>query len=276
MSDAHREGGLPAVTRTARQLVERGRARGGRDLAATAWSHGWMALASPSRPGRIASALAGLGYPPGERRSELARLSPHGYVAPSARLACRGLELGRHVFVGQRVVLWSEQDGGPISLGERVHLHDDVRIATVAGGSVRIGAQTSIHGATNLVAGLEPIEIGEQVEIAPRGAFWSYDHAVDAGVPIKHAPLVTKGPIRVGDGAWLGTGVIVLSGVTIGRGAVIGAGSVVISDVPDFAIAVGNPARVVRRRRMESALANGGAGELRFGVERAARLSDVA
>ena len=50
------------------------------------------------------------------------------------------------------------------------------------------------------------------------------------------------------DDAWLGVGVIVLSGVRIGKGAVIGAGAVVSRDVPDGAIAMGVPARVVKMR----------------------------
>ena len=61
-------------------------------------------------------------------------------------------------------------------------------------------------------------------------------------------PLFSKGAIKVGDGAWLGHGVVVVSGVTIGAGAVIGSGSIVVEDVPENAIAVGNPARVVKYR----------------------------
>lgn len=53
-------------------------------------------------------------------------------------------------------------------------------------------------------------------------------------------------PVEIGDGAWLGHGVAVLPGVRIGRGSVIGAGAVVTTDVPDRAVAVGVPARVVR------------------------------
>ena len=51
----------------------------------------------------------------------------------------------------------------------------------------------------------------------------------------------------IGDGAWLGQNVVVCPGVTIGRGAVIGANAVVLDDVPDYAVAVGVPASVVRR-----------------------------
>jgi acetyltransferase-like isoleucine patch superfamily enzyme len=60
--------------------------------------------------------------------------------------------------------------------------------------------------------------------------------------------LKTKGGIVVGDDVWLGFGVVVLDGVRIGKGAVVGAGSVVTRDIPDNAIAVGVPARVVKMR----------------------------
>ena len=53
-------------------------------------------------------------------------------------------------------------------------------------------------------------------------------------------------PIRIGNGCWLGGGVIVLPGVQIGDGAVIGAGSVVTKDIPANVLAVGNPCRVLR------------------------------
>lgn len=56
-----------------------------------------------------------------------------------------------------------------------------------------------------------------------------------------------EAPIRIGSGSWLGHQVVVLPGVTIGRHVVVGAGSVVTHDLPDFCVAVGSPARVVRR-----------------------------
>lgn len=53
-------------------------------------------------------------------------------------------------------------------------------------------------------------------------------------------------PVEICDGAWLGQNVVICPGVRIGRGAVVGANSVVRDDVPDYAVAVGAPARVVR------------------------------
>lgn len=51
-------------------------------------------------------------------------------------------------------------------------------------------------------------------------------------------------PIWICDYAWIATGAVILPGVRVGRGAVIGAGSVVAKDVPDYGVAVGNPAKV--------------------------------
>ena len=55
-------------------------------------------------------------------------------------------------------------------------------------------------------------------------------------------------PVRLGADAWVGHGAIILPGVTVGIGAAIGAGAVVTRDVPDYAIVVGNPGRVLRHR----------------------------
>jgi acetyltransferase-like isoleucine patch superfamily enzyme len=54
-------------------------------------------------------------------------------------------------------------------------------------------------------------------------------------------------PIRIGRNVWIGFDACVLPGVTIGEGAVIGARSVVVEDVPPFSVAVGNPARIIRK-----------------------------
>jgi acetyltransferase-like isoleucine patch superfamily enzyme len=62
---------------------------------------------------------------------------------------------------------------------------------------------------------------------------------------------VDKGDVQIGHGVWMGDSVIVLPGAKIGNGAVIGAGAVVTKPIPDYAIAVGNPAKVVKYRYSE-------------------------
>ena len=53
-------------------------------------------------------------------------------------------------------------------------------------------------------------------------------------------------PVLIKESAWIGAGATILPGVCVGRHAVVGAGSVVTKDVPDYAVAVGNPARVIK------------------------------
>lgn len=60
-----------------------------------------------------------------------------------------------------------------------------------------------------------------------------------------------KGPVIIGNDVWIGAGAVILSGVKIGSGAIIGAGAVVVKDIPPYAVAAGNPARVVKYRFSE-------------------------
>ena len=61
-------------------------------------------------------------------------------------------------------------------------------------------------------------------------------------------------PVVIGDDCWIGGNVVILPGVTIGRGCTIGAMSVVSRDVPDFSVAMGQPARVVKKVESVEAL----------------------
>lgn len=64
-----------------------------------------------------------------------------------------------------------------------------------------------------------------------------------------------RGDVVIGNDVWIGAGVTIMSGVKIGHGAVVGAGAVVTKDIPPYAIAVGVPAKPVRRRFSESQIA---------------------
>lgn len=66
----------------------------------------------------------------------------------------------------------------------------------------------------------------------------------------------SRGDVEIGHDVWLGSGAIILSGVTIGHGAVVAARAVVTRDVPPYAIVGGNPARIIRSRFDEAAVAD--------------------
>jgi maltose O-acetyltransferase len=70
-------------------------------------------------------------------------------------------------------------------------------------------------------------------------------HPIEA--ELRRAKWEAAKPITIGNNVWLGGGVIVCPGVTIGDNTVVGAGAVVVKDLPASVVAVGNPARVIRR-----------------------------
>ena len=207
-----------------------------------------MRYAGLSTTGRFATRLASLFAPPHKASFRLANMNPQGYISPSAVIHHSNLRLGKNILVGDRVVIYQAQDGGQVKLDDRVAILRDSAIETGFGGSISIGPSTCIHPRNQVNAYLGSIRIGCGVDIAPNCAFYSYDHGFAPGKPIREQPLQTKGDIVIEDHVWLGVGVIVLSGVRIGKGAVIGAGAVVTQNIPENAIASGNPARVVKLR----------------------------
>jgi maltose O-acetyltransferase len=112
------------------------------------------------------------------------------------------------------------------------------------GSQVSIGDRTFINaGATFLDSAI--VTIGDDVQIGPSVQLLTAMHPVDAAERAKGLELAL--PISIGSGVWLGGGVIVLPGVKIGARTVVGAGAVVVGDLPSDVVAVGNPARVIRK-----------------------------
>jgi acetyltransferase-like isoleucine patch superfamily enzyme len=135
----------------------------------------------------------------------------------------RGIRIGDGVFVGRNSIL-SCKDGD-------IELKD----------GANIGFNCEVFSASR-------VTIGAGVLMAAYGYVIGCDH--DFSDPAKSVldQSRTSSGVTIGDGAWLGAGAKVLDGVTIGSHAVIGAGAVVREAVPDRAVAVGVPARVVSSR----------------------------
>jgi acetyltransferase-like isoleucine patch superfamily enzyme len=198
--------------------------------------------------GRMATRLAMWRVPPHYARKYLARMNPRGFISPDATIYHNDLRLGANVFIDDGVLVFQGQHGGKVELSDRASVMRDVILQTGHGGSITIGTGSGIHPRCQITAIVEPIEIGSGVGVAANCALYSYDHGFAPDEDIFKQPCRSRGAIIIGDGAWLGTGVIVLSGVRIGKGAVIGAGSVVTRDIPDGAVAAGTPARVLKMR----------------------------
>jgi acetyltransferase-like isoleucine patch superfamily enzyme len=115
-------------------------------------------------------------------------------------------------------------------------------------GPVIIGDRTKI-GLSNTIIG--PVTIGNDIRLAQNITLSGLNHNYeDVSRPI-HIQGVSTAPITIGDGTWIGANVVVLAGVTIGKNCVIAAGSVVTKDIPSYAVAVGNPARVLKKYNPE-------------------------
>jgi maltose O-acetyltransferase len=112
------------------------------------------------------------------------------------------------------------------------------------GTQITIGAGTFVNFDC-VMLDVAPITIGACCQIATRVQLLTAAHPIDPEP--RRAGWEYGEPITLGDNVWLGGGVIVCPGVTIGDDTVVGAGAVVTRDLPSGVVAVGSPARVLRR-----------------------------
>ncbi len=139
-------------------------------------------------------------------------------IGPNAKL-----KLGRWSWVGT---------------GSKIRVHE---------GEVRIGAKT-VMGQECTISAFQRIEIGRECILADRVMLIDFDHGVvEVDRPIRHQGIY-KRDVRVGHNCWIGYGAAVLRGCTVGDNVVLGTYAVVTDDIPDNAVAVGLPARVIRLR----------------------------
>ncbi len=116
-------------------------------------------------------------------------------------------------------------------------------------GEVIIGDRSRI-GMSNVIIG--PVYIGNDVILAQNIVMSGLNHGYeDVNIAPKYQKVTTS-PIHIEDEVWIGANVSIVAGVTIGKHSVIAAGSVVTKNVPPFAIAVGNPARIIKQYNFES------------------------
>lgn len=149
------------------------------------------------------------------------------------------------------------ESGGKIEIREGAYFFMDKRSVISRNSEIIVGKEskliigeaTSIGSYSNIRCDGQ-INIGKNVLIAQYCSFISGQYLYEDK---NWESISTQGFknefINIHDNVWIGTHVVILPGVNIGQGAIIGAGSIVTKDVPEFSIACGNPAKVIKIRK---------------------------
>lgn len=125
---------------------------------------------------------------------------------------------------------------------------EDFSVINNCVGEILIGDHTRI-GLCNTIIG--PVTIGDKVNLAQNIVISGLNHNYeDISKGISDQGVITKAVIIEND-VWIGANSVILAGVHIGEHVVVGAGSVVTKDIPRYTVAIGNPARVVKRYDFE-------------------------
>lgn len=160
-------------------------------------------------------------------------------------------------------VLFLEEDaqyiffgGGGICIGSNVRIGSDARLSVyqqedqiakiIIHDNCYIGTHFSI-----ITAGL--VEIEQGTLFASYITIIGHNHGINPESNNEYGkqPLNTA-PVLIKEGCWIGERVCILSGVTIGKKCIVGAGAVVTKNIPDYCIAVGNPAKVIKQYNLNT------------------------
>jgi len=181
-----------------------------------------------------------------------------GFFLRGAYYKNRLKRMGRNVFIDLGVTIW---EPGNVEIDD--YSFFDTYITVLGGGKghgfVQIGKYVDVASYC-LIAGRGGIKLGDHIGIGAGSKILSgthhykdptgEDNKLLGGSILEPADKhhVVEKPVTIEDYAWMGVNSTVLPGVKIGKAAVIGANSLVNEDIPPFSIAVGSPARVIKRR----------------------------
>ena len=163
-------------------------------------------------------------------------------IHPSAKIiGLSNIKIGENFYAGKDLWIEAVHSHGELTYNPQIIIKDNVAI------------NDSVH-----IAASNYVEIGNNVLMASKIYISDHNHGCYAGenqsdpeMPPNIRPVSCDKRVVIEDNVWLGEFVAVLPGVTIGRGCIIGSNSVVSKSIPPYSIAVGSPARVVKRYNKE-------------------------
>ena len=136
------------------------------------------------------------------------------------------------------------------SIEKGIRLSEDLSLFNTQ--NIKIGEYVFI-GKQAYIDAVDTVEIGSGTMIGPRLTIISSNHNYD-GEELSSIPYdnkIYKRPVIIKDNVWIGSNVCILPGVEIGEGAVIGMGTIVSKNIPPYAIAVGNPVKIIKYRNKD-------------------------
>lgn len=162
----------------------------------------------------------------------------------------RGIEVGQRCRIEPRVRIdpryASAGRSGQVSIGDGCELSTGA-VLDCWGGRIQLGESVFV-GPHCVIYGHGGVEVGRGSMLSMHSHILSSEHTVPGrDGRIRDLPDLLR-PTFIGEDVWIGAGATILGGVRIGHGCVVGAGAVVTADLPDFSVAVGVPARVIRMR----------------------------
>lgn len=174
-----------------------------------------------------------------------------GTIRPGYRRARRFARFGeRSAITFPVAALFGEPSieiGDGCIIGPYATLSAGVSPGQVHDGTIVTIGNRCVIGKGSGVVGHQRVEIGDDVWTGHHVYVTDANHGyVDPDQPVGRQFAAPR-PVRIGSGSWLGHGALVLGGADVGEHVVVGAGSVVTGQLPDYSVAVGNPARVIRR-----------------------------
>ncbi len=162
-----------------------------------------------------------------------------GSIGSSSKLINPTLTGAKRIFIGSKVYI---NDKGWLACEP---LTGDADAKLIIGDGTYIGRFSHIYATSK-------IEIGKKVLMADKVYISDNLHSYEnIEMPVIDQPIKQTNQVIIGDGAWLGENVCVI-GARVGRNSVIGANSIVNKDIPDYCVAIGSPAIIIRRYNFET------------------------
>lgn len=162
-----------------------------------------------------------------------------GKIGSSSRLVKARIDGYSRIFIGSKVYI---NDKAWLACAP---LTGDVNCKLIIGDGTYIGRFSHIYATSK-------IEIGKKVLMADKVYLSDNLHSYEnIEMPVIDQPIKQTNPVMISDGAWLGENVCVI-GASVGKNSVIGANSIVTKDIPDYCVAIGSPAIIIKRYNFET------------------------